>query len=135
MVSFLIIGLLSACGSNGGGNASGGGNGTEGGKGSGAAGGSSGGALTVIKIASQSPLSGGSAIQGESIKLGGQMALEERQAEFKELGFDLQYVPYDDQGDQKKGVANAELIGADQAVMAVLGHLNSGVSIPSSVVL
>lgn len=85
-----------------GGNASGGGNGTEGGKGSGAAGGSSGGALTVIKIASQSPLSGGSAIQGESIKLGGQMALEERQAEFKELGFDLQYVPYDDQGDQKK---------------------------------
>lgn len=134
LVSFLIIGLLSACGSNGGGNASGGGNGTEGGKGSGAAGGSSGGALTVIKIASQSPLSGGSAIQGESIKLGGQMALEERQAEFKELGFDLQYVPFDDQGDQKKGVANAELIGADQAVMAVLGHLNSGVSIPSSVV-
>ncbi|CAM4291005.1 branched-chain amino acid ABC transporter substrate-binding protein [Paenibacillus phoenicis] len=119
----LMIGLLSACNSSG--NAA-----------KPAAGNTSaaGGGLTVIKIASQSPLSGGSAIQGESIKLGGQMALEERQAEFKDLGFDLQFVPYDDQGDSKKGVANAELIGADQAVLAVLGHLNSGVSIPSSVV-
>lgn len=119
-ISCLIIGLLSACNSSG--------------TGGGASSGSGDGNLTVIKIASQSPLSGGSAIQGESIKLGGQMALEERQAEFKELGFDLQFVPYDDQGDQKKGVANSELIGADQAVLAVLGHLNSGVSIPSSVV-
>lgn len=119
----LMIGLLSACNSSG--------DKTKPADGNAAA---AGGELMVIKIASQSPLSGGSAIQGESIKLGGQMALEERQAEFKELGFDLQFVPYDDQGDSKKGVANSELIGADQAVLAVLGHLNSGVSIPSSVV-
>ncbi|MDU0330273.1 MULTISPECIES: branched-chain amino acid ABC transporter substrate-binding protein [Paenibacillus] len=118
-----IIGLLSGCNSTG--------NAAKPAAGNTSA---SGGGGTVIKIASQSPLSGGSAIQGESIKLGGQMALEERQAEFKDLGFDLQFVPYDDQGDSKKGVANAELIGADQAVLAVLGHLNSGVSIPSSVV-
>lgn len=118
----LMIGLLSACNSSG--------NETKPADGNTAAGGE----LPVIKIASQSPLSGGSAIQGESIELGGQMALEERQAEFKELGFDLRFVPYDDQGDSKKGVANSELIGADQAVLAVLGHLNSGVSIPSSVV-
>ncbi|MEF2964827.1 branched-chain amino acid ABC transporter substrate-binding protein [Paenibacillus sp. M1] len=124
--SALVIGLLSACGASGGGSpAASGVPSTEG---------NSGGDLTVIKIASQSPLSGGSAIQGESIKLGGQMALEERAEEFKTLGFDLQFVPYDDQGDQKKGVANSELIGADQAILAVLGHLNSGVSIPSSVV-
>lgn len=119
----LMIGLLSACNSSGNEAKPAGGNAAD-----------PGGKTAVIKIASQSPLSGGSAIQGESIKLGGQMALEERQAEFKELGFDLQFVPYDDQGDSKKGVANSELIGADQAVLAVLGHLNSGVSIPSSVV-
>ncbi|MBW4841481.1 MAG: branched-chain amino acid ABC transporter substrate-binding protein, partial [Paenibacillaceae bacterium] len=119
----LMIGLLSACSSSG--------NEAKPAEGNTA---DPGGKTEVIKIASQSPLSGGSAIQGESIKLGGQMALEERQAEFKELGFDLQFVPYDDQGDSKKGVANSELIGADQAVLAVLGHLNSGVSIPSSVV-
>lgn len=114
LISFLMIGILAACGSNNSGG--------------------SGGDLTVIKIASQSPLSGGSSVQGEAIKLGGQMALDERKEEFKKLGFDLQFVPYDDQGDQKKGVANAEMIGADKAILAVLGHMNSGVSIPSSVV-
>jgi branched-chain amino acid transport system substrate-binding protein len=88
----------------------------------------------VIKIASQSPLSGGSSIQGEAIKLGAQMSLDDHKEEFSKLGFSLELVPYDDQGDPKKGVANAEQIGADQAVMGVIGHLNSGVSIPSSVV-
>jgi branched-chain amino acid transport system substrate-binding protein len=111
MISVLMISMLAACGSN-----------------------DSGGNSKVIKIASQSPLSGGSSLQGEAIKLGGQMALDERKEEFKTLGFDLQLVPYDDQGDSKKGVANAENIGADQSILAVLGHMNSGVSIPSSVV-
>jgi branched-chain amino acid transport system substrate-binding protein len=87
----------------------------------------------VIKIATQSPLSGGSATLGEAIKLGAQLALEEQKEKFKELGFDLQLVPYDDQGDPKKGVANAELLGADNSILAVVGHLNSGVAIPSSV--
>jgi branched-chain amino acid transport system substrate-binding protein len=87
----------------------------------------------VIKIATQSPLSGGSATLGEAIKLGAQLALEEQKEKFKELGYELQLVPYDDQGDPKKGVANAELLGADNSILAVVGHLNSGVAIPSSV--
>jgi branched-chain amino acid transport system substrate-binding protein len=91
-------------------------------------------AKTVIKIATQSPLSGGSSIQGEAIKLGAQMSLEANKAEFEKLGFDLQLVPYDDQGDPKKGVANAELLSADQSILALVGHMNSGVAIPSSVV-
>jgi branched-chain amino acid transport system substrate-binding protein len=91
-------------------------------------------AKTVIKIATQSPLSGGSSVQGEAIKLGAQMSMEANKAEFEKLGFDLQLVPYDDQGDAKKGVANAELLSADQSILAVVGHMNSGVAIPSSVV-
>lgn len=86
----------------------------------------------VIKIATQSPLSGGSATLGEAIKLGAQLALDEQKEKFKELGYELQLVPYDDQGDPKKGVANAQLIGSDSAVLGVIGHLNSGVSIPAS---
>ncbi|MBO9129076.1 branched-chain amino acid ABC transporter substrate-binding protein [Bacillus sp. 165] len=86
----------------------------------------------VIKIVSQSPLSGGSASFGESVKLGTQLAVEKQKAEFKKLGFDLQFVPYDDQGDAKKGVANAQVIGADKAVLGVVGHLMSGVSIAAS---
>lgn len=87
---------------------------------------------TVIKIATNTPLSGNNAILGESIKLGAQLALEDQKAEFKKLGFDLKLVPYDDQGDPKKGVANAEQLAADNKILGVVGHLNSGVAIPSS---
>ncbi|MGJ7923069.1 branched-chain amino acid ABC transporter substrate-binding protein [Neobacillus sp. LXY-4] len=86
----------------------------------------------VIKIATQSPLSGGSATLGEAIKLGAQLALDEQKSKFKEMGYDLQLVPYDDQADPKKGVANAQSIGSDKDVLAVVGHFNSGVAIPSS---
>ncbi|WP_075980710.1 branched-chain amino acid ABC transporter substrate-binding protein [Bacillus massilinigeriensis] len=86
----------------------------------------------IIKIATQSPLSGGSATVGEAIKLGAQLALDEQKDKFKDLGFELQLVPYDDQADPKKGVANAQLIASDKDVLAVVGHYNSGVAIPSS---
>lgn len=86
----------------------------------------------VIKIATQSPLSGGSATIGEAIKLGAQMKLDEEKKKFKDMGYDLKLVPYDDQGDPKKGVANAQLIAADKSIFAVVGHYNSGVAIPSS---
>lgn len=86
----------------------------------------------VIKIASESPLSGGSAAFGESIKLGTQLAVEKQKDEFKKLGFELQFVPQDDQGDPKKGVANAQSVAADKEVLGVVGHLMSGVSIAAS---
>lgn len=122
----LAIGLLAGCSSSGG-NDQAGGKATEP-----SAGGEKAGSAQVIKIATQSPLSGGSATIGESIKLGAQLALEENAAKFKELGFDLQLVPFDDQADPKKGVANAQLIGSDTAILGVVGHYNSGVAIPSS---
>lgn len=87
---------------------------------------------SVIKIATQTPLSGGSAIIGESIRLGAQLKLEEESAKFKELGYTLQLESYDDQSDPKKGVSNANIIGADESILAVVGHYNSGVAIPSS---
>ncbi|MBU8880639.1 branched-chain amino acid ABC transporter substrate-binding protein [Bacillus sp. FJAT-29790] len=87
---------------------------------------------TVIKIATQSPLSGGAATIGEAIKLGAQLNLDEQKDKFKEMGFELQLVPFDDQADPKKGVANAQLIGSDKDILAIVGHFNSGVAIPSS---
>lgn len=89
-------------------------------------------AQQVIKIASQSPLSGGQAGQGEQIKLGVQLAYDEAKPKFKALGFDLQFVPYDDQGTPDTGVANANRIINDPDILGVVGHLNSGVVIPSS---
>ncbi|GAA6758140.1 branched-chain amino acid ABC transporter substrate-binding protein [Thermus oshimai] len=86
----------------------------------------------VIKIASQSPLSGPQAALGEQIKLGAELAVEEAKARFRQLGFDLQFVPYDDQANPDVGVANANRIINDPDILGVVGHLNSGVAIPSS---
>ncbi|WP_141430648.1 branched-chain amino acid ABC transporter substrate-binding protein [Bacillus sp. 03113] len=118
MTATLAVGIISGCSSSSNDSSSGSS--------------SSDGKKTVIKIATQSPLSGGSATLGEAIKLGAQLAIEDQKKAFADKGFDLQIVPYDDQADPKKGVANAQLIGADKAILGVVGHLNSGVAIPSS---
>lgn len=90
------------------------------------------GSSSIIKIASVTPLSGSQAALGESIKNGAQMALEERVEEFKKLGFDLQFAPQDDQADPKVGVSVAQKLIVDNDLLAVVGHWNSGVAIPSS---
>ncbi len=89
-------------------------------------------AKEIIKIASVTPLSGSQAALGENIKLGAQMAFDERKAELEKLGFQAQFVPQDDQADPKVGVAVAQKLIADKDVLAVDGHWNSGVAIPSS---
>ncbi|GHU76589.1 branched chain amino acid ABC transporter substrate-binding protein [Clostridia bacterium] len=89
-------------------------------------------ALPVIKIATCFPLSGGQANFGETLKNGSELALLERVEEFKALGFDLQHAPQDDQADPKVGVTVAQRLIEDPLVLAVVGHYNSGVAIPSS---
>ncbi len=86
----------------------------------------------VIKIASGSMLSGPQSSLGEMIKLGAQLAVEEAQAHFKELGFDLQFSPQDDQAQPDVGVAVARRLVNDPDVLALVGHFNSGVTIPTS---
>lgn len=87
----------------------------------------------VIKIATQSPLSGAQSLEGDGIKLGAQLAVQDRAEDFKKLGFEIQLFPQDDQADPKIGVSNAEMLISDQDVYAVVGHYNTGVAIPSSV--
>jgi branched-chain amino acid transport system substrate-binding protein len=86
----------------------------------------------AIKIAVQAPLSGEQAALGELIKLGAQIAVEESSKSFKALGFDLLFVPYDDQAKPEVGVANARNIVADPDVLLLVGHFNSGVALPAS---
>jgi branched-chain amino acid transport system substrate-binding protein len=86
----------------------------------------------TIKIASQSPLSGGQAALGEGIKLGAQLAVEKLKGNLEKMGYKVEFVPFDDQAKPDVGVANAKNIIADKDIMAVIGHLNSGVAIPSS---
>ncbi len=86
----------------------------------------------TIKIATQSPLSGGQAALGEGIKLGAQLAVEKFKGPLEKMGFKVELVPFDDQAKPDVGVANAKNIIADKDILAVIGHLNSGVAIPSS---
>jgi branched-chain amino acid transport system substrate-binding protein len=86
----------------------------------------------TIKIATQSPLSGGQAALGEGIKLGAQLAIEKFKGPLEKAGFKVELVPFDDQAKPDVGVANAKNVISDKDIMVVIGHLNSGVAIPSS---
>jgi branched-chain amino acid transport system substrate-binding protein len=86
----------------------------------------------VIKIATQSPLSGGMSAVGTDIKNGAQLAVEQLSGPLVKLGFKVELAPFDDQGNPDTGVANAKSIVADPAILAIVGHYNSGVQIPSS---
>ena len=86
----------------------------------------------TIKVATQSPLSGGQAALGEGIKLGTQLAVEQLGSNLTKQGFKVELVPFDDQAKPDVGVANAKNIIADKDILVVIGHLNSGVAIPSS---
>src|SRR3989449_5930509 len=69
---------------------------------------------------------------GEGIKLGAQLAIEKWRGNLTKMGYKVDLVPFDDQAKPDVGVANAKNIIADKDILAVIGHLNSGVAIPSS---
>jgi branched-chain amino acid transport system substrate-binding protein len=93
---------------------------------------SAGGSMGTIKIATQSPLSGGQSLLGVAIKQGAELALEQLGSDLVAMGYDVQLAPYDDQATPDVGVANAKNIVADSDILCGVGHLNSGVMIPSS---
>ncbi|MDX9956972.1 MAG: branched-chain amino acid ABC transporter substrate-binding protein [Clostridia bacterium] len=86
----------------------------------------------VIKIATQSPLSGGMSAVGTDIKNGAQLALEQLSGPLTAMGLKVELAPFDDQGNPDNGVANAKSIVADPSILVVVGHYNSGVQIPAS---
>jgi branched-chain amino acid transport system substrate-binding protein len=88
----------------------------------------------TIKIASQTPLSGGQANLGEAIKNGAQIAIEELAdaTAIRRAGFTLVFQPEDDQATAAIGVSNAKRLVSDADILGIVGHLNSGVALPSS---
>jgi branched-chain amino acid transport system substrate-binding protein len=87
---------------------------------------------TTIKIATQSPLSSDQAARGEAIKLGAQLAIEQLKGPLERMGFRVELVPLDDQDRPHVGVSNARNVVVDRDILAVIGHLSSGVAIPAS---
>jgi branched-chain amino acid transport system substrate-binding protein len=91
-------------------------------------------AQAVVKIGTVSPLSGSGAHQGKDIENGARMAIDELNAKGamvggKKVKWVLQ--PEDDGADPKMGTAAAQKL-VDAGAVAVVGHLNSGTTVPAS---
>src|SRR5688572_33108750 len=95
---------------------------------------SGGGAGTEVKIGHVAPLTGGIAHLGKDNENGARLAIEQAneakiQIDGKPATFVL--VAEDDQADPKVGTTVAQKL-VDAKVAGVVGHLNSGTSIPAS---
>lgn len=89
------------------------------------------GAIETIKIAVAGPLTGKDAAFGSQLKNGAVQGVEDINAAGGILGKKVELSIEDDNADPKQGVSIANKI-AGEGVKFVIGHFNSGVSIPSS---
>lgn len=92
------------------------------------------GADDVVVIGHVAPITGASAHLGKDNELGAQLAVEELNAKGVTIGgkkVTLQLLNEDDAGDPKQGTAAAQKL-VDAKVKGVIGHLNSGTTIPAS---
>jgi len=88
----------------------------------------------TVKIGHVAPLTGPQAHLGKDNENAARMAVEELNAKGLEIGgakVTLELVPEDDQADPKQGTIVAQKL-VDAKVNGVVGHLNSGTTIPAS---
>jgi branched-chain amino acid transport system substrate-binding protein len=88
-------------------------------------------ASAQIKLGVAGPLTGGSAAFGAQLKNGAEQAVEDINAAGGILGQKITITMGDDRADPKEGVSVANKFVGD-GVTFVVGHFNSGVTIPSS---
>src|SRR5437016_1311938 len=89
------------------------------------------GASAQVKLGVAGPLTGGSAAFGAQLKNGVEQAVEDINAAGGILGQKVQVFVGDDRADPKEGVSVANKFVGD-GVKFVVGHFNSGVTIPAS---
>ena len=90
--------------------------------------------VLVVKIGHVGPTSGAIAHLGKDNELGAKMAIEDLNAKGVKIGdkaVRLELLTEDDAGDPKQGTAVAQKL-VDSKVNGVVGHLNSGTTIPAS---
>jgi branched-chain amino acid transport system substrate-binding protein len=91
-------------------------------------------AQEVVKIGHVAPISGPQAAYGKDNENGARMAIEELNAKGVVIGgkkVKLELEAEDDAADPKQGTAAAQKL-CDEKVAGVVGHLNSGTTIPAS---
>lgn len=89
----------------------------------------------VIKIAAGAPLTGALAKQGQEVANAVKLAVEEWNKKGGVLGMKIEVVDADDQGNPQIGVAAAEKVVADAAIMGAVWGITSSTCIPASEIL
>jgi branched-chain amino acid transport system substrate-binding protein len=92
-------------------------------------------AQDVIKIAAGAPLTGPLAKQGQEVANAVKLAVEEWNAKGGVLGKQIEVLEADDQGNPQVGVAAAEKVAADPAVLGAIWGITSVTCIPVSEIL
>ena len=87
-----------------------------------------------VKIGVGAPLTAGAVALGKGMERGTNLAIAQANEsdKAKELGITFESVPGDDQGDPKTAVTVANTFASTSGLVGVMGHLNSGCSIPAS---
>jgi len=88
--------------------------------------------MKVVKIALVCPLTGDVAAMGQGMKRAAEIAVEEGNAAGRFQDIKLELAAFDDRADPKEAVNVANQIISDRQIAGVVGHLNSGCSIPAS---
>lgn len=88
----------------------------------------------TVKLGFAAPLTGDNALYGEGMKRAVELAIKEANAssEAKAKGITFDIHAEDDAGDPKQAVNVANVLVGDKDVVALVGHFNSGCSIPAS---
>src|SRR5215813_1716990 len=86
----------------------------------------------TVAIGVAGPLTGGAAALGLEQKQAVQIAVDERNAAGGILGAQVVLVSADDRADSAEGKAAAQRFCDDPRVLAVVGHVNSGVTVEAS---
>ncbi|MBU4557130.1 MAG: branched-chain amino acid ABC transporter substrate-binding protein [Actinobacteria bacterium] len=93
-------------------------------------------AITEVKLGFAAPLTGDNAVYGLGMKRAVELAFKEANSDedVKGKGYEFVLRAEDDQGDPKQAVNVANALAGDTEVVGVIGHFNSGCSIPASTV-
>lgn len=91
------------------------------------------GPLVAVKIAVAGPLgTEGATVMGAGMKRGVDLAASDYAQQLASAGVTISVAGFDDEGEPQAAVTAANGIVADNLILGVVGHLNSGCSIPAS---
>lgn len=86
----------------------------------------------VLRIFAHLPLSGDRAASGTDMLRGAELAIQQLKGPLNAQGFQVDLIPYDDQGTTQTAVANARGLVTDPQILCGVGHYDSDTTVAAS---